>query len=87
MGKFLTLQFEARESAYQNGEYFRSGNRSGENFVLKKNTDPFDGDPVEMKFPEFPTLLYINATSRWEDLKKILQHESSEFSLLRHEEF
>jgi hypothetical protein len=50
--ELLTLQFEARESDYQNGEYFRAGSKAGEHFELKKNADPFDGDPVEMKFPE-----------------------------------
>ncbi|MCA0212764.1 MAG: hypothetical protein LCH79_06265 [Proteobacteria bacterium] len=85
--ELLTLQFEARESDYQNGEYFRAGNRTGEHFELKKNEDPFDGDPVEMKFPEFPTLLYINATSRSEELTKIVGHARGGFTLLRHEDF
>ncbi len=83
----LTLQFEARESDYQGGEYFFAGNKAGENFELKKNVDPFDGDPVEMKFPEFPTLLYINATSRSTVLKKIIAHSGGGFALLRDEEF
>jgi hypothetical protein len=85
--EILTLQFEARESDYQNGEYFRAGNKAGEHFELKKNTDPFDGDPVEIKFPEFPTLLYINATSRSEELTKVLGHARGGFTLLRHENF
>jgi hypothetical protein len=81
--ELLTLQFEARESAYQCGEYFRVGNRAGEHFKLKKNADPFDGDPVEMKFPEFPTLLYINATSRSEELREIVEHARGSFAFLR----
>ena len=84
--ELLSLQFEARESDYQNGEYFRVGNKAGEHFELKKNADLFDGDPVEMKFAEFPTLLYINATLRSEELKKILEHARSDFVLLRHED-
>ena len=63
------LQFEARESDYQNGLYFRAGKKAGEHFELKENVDLFDGDSMEMKFPEFPTLLYINATFRSEELK------------------
>ena len=50
--ELLTLQFVARESDYQSGEYFRAGDKAGEFFELKKNVDPFDGDPVEMKFPK-----------------------------------
>jgi len=42
---------------------------------------------VEMKFPEFPTLLYINATSRSEELTKIVGHARGGFTLLRHEDF
>ena len=83
----LTLQFQVRDSNYQGGEYFHAGNRDGENFELKKNMDPYDGDPVEMKFPNFPTLLYINATSRPDTLKKILGQARSGFTLLRHEDF
>ena len=85
--ELLTLQFEGRESAYQCGEYFRVGDKAGEHFELKKNADPFDGDPVEMKFPEFPTLLYINATSRSEELREIVEHARGGFALLRHEDF
>ena len=85
--ELLTLQFEARESTYQCGEYFRTGNRAGEHFELKKNADPFDGDPVEIKFPELPTLLYINATSRSEELREIVEHARGGFALLRHEDF
>lgn len=85
--ELLTLQFEARESDYQGGEYFHAGSMTGEDFELKKNVDPYDGDPVEMKFPEFPTLLYINATSRSEELRKIVEHARGGFALLRHEDF
>jgi len=85
--ELLTLQFEARDSDYQNGEYFRAGNKTGEHFELKKNADPFDGDPVEMKFPDFPTLLYINVTSRSEQLKDIVARARGDFILLRHEDF
>jgi len=85
--ELLALQFVARESDYQGGEYFHAGNLTGEDFELKNNVDPFDGDPVEMKFPEFPTLLYINATSRADALKKIMENANSGFTLLRHEDF
>lgn len=85
--EILRLEFEARESDYQSGEYFRAGNRVGESFELKKNLDPFDGDPLEMKFPEFSTLLYINATSRSSALKEIMERAGASFNLLRDENF
>jgi len=85
--ELLSLQFEARESTYQCGEYFRVGNRAGEHFEIKKNADPFDDDPAEMNFPEFPTLLYINATSRSDELREIMEHARGGFALLRDEDF
>ena len=81
------LQFEARESDYQNGLYFRAGKKAGEHFELKENVDLFDGDSMEMKFPEFPTLLYINATFRSEELKEVMGPARGGFTLLRHEDF
>jgi len=85
--KLLSLKFEGRVSDYQSGEYFLAGDKAGEYFELKRNLDPFDGDPAEMNFPEFPTLLYINATSRSKTLKEIVGGAQGEFSLLRHEDF
>ncbi len=85
--ELLTLQFESRESDYQGGEYFHAGSLRGEDFVLKRNVDPFDGDPVEMMFPEFPIILYINATSRSEELTKSMAPAGSDFVLLRNEDF
>ena len=84
--ELLTLQFEARESEYQGGEYFHAGCMIAESFELKRNVDPFDGDPVEMNFPEFPTLLYINESSRSEELIKSLALADRDFILLRHED-
>jgi hypothetical protein len=83
----LSMQFKTRDSDYQGGEYFHACNVAGEDFELKKNVDLYDGDPVEMKFPEFPTLLYINATARAQELKKIVEHTCGGFALLRYEDF
>ena len=85
--ELLTLQFEARESTYQGGEYFHTGSMTGEEFQLKENVDPFDDDPAEMNFPEFPTMLYINATLKSEELREIMEHARGSFALLRHEDF
>lgn len=84
--ELLTLQFEARESEYQGGEYFHAGCMIAESFELKRNVDPFDDDSVEMNFPEFPTLLYINESSKSEELIKSLALADRDFILLRHED-
>ncbi|WP_053199657.1 hypothetical protein [Herbaspirillum hiltneri] len=77
------IDFQARESAYQGGEYFIFGKRTEENFVLKRNVDPIDKEPVEMKFPEYPILLYVNDTPRSLDLQKRINQKASKFILLR----
>ena len=84
--ELLALQFEERESTYHGGEYFRAGNKAGEHFQLKENVDPFDDDPAEMNFPEFPSLLYISATLRSDELREIMEHSRGSFSLLRVED-
>jgi hypothetical protein len=80
--KDLMFSFEERESTYQGGGYYRFGSIGVEEFVLKSNVDPFDGEAVEQKFPEYPILLYVNMTSRSEKIGGLL---SEEFCLLRHE--
>ncbi|SRR6266481_969503 len=82
----LDVNFEARESTYQGGEYFVFGKRASENFVLKRNLDPIDGEPAEMKFPEYPILLYINDTLRSSDLQKKIDQNANKFILLKHQD-
>lgn len=81
----LALQFEARHSDYQGGEYFRAGSKDGEGFVLKQNVDPYDGEPVEACGSEFPTLFYVNATFRATALKAVMDLAGNAFVLLREE--
>lgn len=81
------VRFESRDSTYQGGEYFRYGDASAEHFVLKKNIDPFDGEPAEMKFPDYPILLYVNATIRSTELQDAIGRLQGDYRLLRHEDF
>jgi hypothetical protein len=84
----LKLRFEARESLYQGGAYFRATGEAAEHFDLKQNVDPFDGDPVESNFPSYPTLLYINSKSgRALELEATLDAKPREFFLLKREVF
>ncbi|MBM0280190.1 hypothetical protein [Pseudomonas chlororaphis] len=78
----LGFSFEERESSYQGGDYYKFGDKGEESFVLKRNVDPFDGEPVEQIFSEYPVLLYVDMTLRSEEIKSLL---STEFYLLRHE--
>ncbi|MCB2250283.1 hypothetical protein KTQ74_00150 [Pseudomonas chlororaphis] len=82
--KKLNLCFEERESSYQGGVYYKFVSDGAESFVLKGNIDPFDGDPVEQMFSDYPVLLYVDMTLRSEEIKSLL---SVGFDLLRHELF
>ncbi|UVM14409.1 hypothetical protein LOY42_13945 [Pseudomonas sp. B21-023] len=77
--------FEERESSYQGGIYYMLGGGDAENFVLKLNVDPFDGDAVEQNYSDYTVLLYINATDRSSALERVMRQAG--FKLLRHEVF
>ncbi|BCJ06921.1 hypothetical protein PRtIB026_A33340 [Pseudomonas sp. RtIB026] len=77
--------FEERDGSYQGGIYYMLGGGDAENFVLKLNVDPFDGDAVEQNYPDYTVLLYINATDRSSVLERVMRQAG--FKLLRHEVF
>lgn len=81
----LQFQFEERESDYHAGVYFLAGRKNGENFELKKNIDPFDGEPLEQDFPEHSALFFINATDRVDYIQTKLNQIKDHFVLLRNE--
>lgn len=80
----LGVIFEVRDSAYQGGVYYRFVGRDSENMVLKINVDPFDGEPAEVAFPQYPVLLYVNSTRRSSDLEEAIGR-CGVFELLRRE--
>jgi hypothetical protein len=59
----LGISMVVHESLYR-GEYYRSGDAGSENFILQKNVDPMDGEPVEPACEECGVLLYVNETDR-----------------------
>ncbi|MDY7574616.1 hypothetical protein [Actimicrobium sp. CCI2.3] len=81
----FNIKFEAHDSSYHEGDYFRSGKSINEHFILKRNVDPYDNEPVEISYSEYPILLYINDTLRSVDLKRKIDQKVSGFILLRHE--
>lgn len=80
----LNISFEGRDSSYQGGVYYKFGEKESEVFIVKRNIDPFDGEPVEKMFSDYPVLLYVDVTLRSEEIKSFL---GTEFNLLRHEFF
>lgn len=84
--EMLGVSLEERESSYQGGIYYVWGRSDSEHYVLKVNVDPFDEEPVEQDFSDFPVLLYINATERSSSIEEVVRKDSF-FKLLRHEVF
>ncbi|EMA3642301.1 hypothetical protein U2T78_003053 [Providencia stuartii] len=81
----LNIKFSERESDFQGGIYFISGNKTSENFILKNNIDPLDQEPVEIDYPEHIIILYVNDTDKAIAIKDALL-STNNFTLLRSEE-
>ena len=78
----LNIKFLPKDSLYQ-GEYYRYGEDGSENFLLKKNIDPLDGEPAELNFSNCSILLYVNHTERTTELNNLLNKDSLNIFLLR----
>lgn len=82
----LGIKFDARNGDYQGGDYFQCGRVGNENFILKRNIDPYDGEPAELKFPDQQILLYINNTPRSVELQTLIKQRVGSLTLLSHDE-
>lgn len=87
LSNILEIEFKEGSSDYHSGAYFRAGERGAENFELKINKDPFDGESLEQEFPDYSALFFINATARVDFLLAELDRIGEVFTLLRHENF
>jgi hypothetical protein len=83
--KALGLSMESHESLYRCGNYYRFGNDGEENFILQKNFDPFDNKWLEEEGEGLEVILYVNETSRAEEIERLLTERIPEITLLRRE--
>src|SRR5262245_5895732 len=83
--KALGLRMESHESLYRCGNYYRVGNDGEENFILQKNFDPFDNELLEGEDQELEVILYVNETSRAQEIERLLTERLPEITLLRRE--
>jgi hypothetical protein len=67
----LGIKLVAHESLYF-GDYYRLGRSLEEQFILRRNIDPFDSEPAELKFPQARILLYVDGTERPEEIETLL---------------
>lgn len=82
--KAIGIRFEAHNSSYL-GDYYRYGGSDSEHFVLQQNIDALDNEPIELDYPDFPVLLYVNRTSRSEELARLIDKLCDGVALLKHE--
>lgn len=81
----LKLALFLRDSSFH-GTYFCSDAAySSEQYLLKGNIDPLDGEPVEADYPEYKTLLYVNDPKNWDIVKERLTAPEAGMVHLRHE--
>jgi len=66
------IEFTAHESAYR-GVYHRSGPTGQEHFLLQPNYLTHEDEWIEEKHQEFPLLLYVNETTRPDEIDRLLQ--------------
>ncbi|WEJ98119.1 MAG: hypothetical protein P0Y59_14300 [Candidatus Sphingomonas phytovorans] len=84
--RLLACSFEERDSTYHAGTYYTFGDEAGEHFMLKENRDPFEDVPAEDSFPNSKLLLYVNETTRSDELQDALARGGDAIMLLRHED-
>lgn len=83
--KAVGILFEAHNSSYLGGNYYRCGVVDSEHFILQQNLDLVDNEPIEPEYSEFPVLLYVNRTKRPEELTRLITKLCDGVVLLRHE--
>jgi len=65
------------------GDYFRLDNKDGENFILKKNFDPYEEEVIEDDFQDYTVLFYVNRTVREGEIENMLIASIPGIQLLR----
>src|SRR5260221_11957057 len=76
----LGVKLVPHESLYL-GDYYL-GKLNEEEYQLRKNIDPIDGEPVDSRFPITGSLLYVNGTRRAPEIEKALMTQMPGVALL-----
>ncbi|UXI68548.1 hypothetical protein [Tahibacter amnicola] len=80
----LGITFALHESGFHGGEYFRFTADTDEEFILKNNIDDVEDEWAEPDFKASASLLYVDFTSRAEEVGRALAKVMS-LQLLRSE--
>lgn len=79
------IRLTAHESAYR-GAYYRSGPTGGEHFLLQPNYLAHGDEWIDEEHREYPVLLYVNETTRADEIDRMLQLETPFAVKLKHED-
>jgi hypothetical protein len=80
----LGVALAPHESSYI-GDYYL-GKLNDEDYQLRKNLDPIDGESVEGSLPSTGILLYVNGTQRASEIEKALKAQMPGVELLSRKE-
>lgn len=69
----LGVSLAAHESSYRCGDYYRYNDAGQEHFILQRNYDSFDDEWTVPEREDMPVLLYVNETSRADELRQRLE--------------
>ena len=78
----LGVHFMQHESSYL-GVYFRCGLAGEEHLVLRSNFNVVEAEWTEGNFQEFPTLLFVNESTRAKEIQAMLCSRIPRTQLLR----
>ena len=67
-----------RSGGYRGGDYLMSEKGGSEELILQRNFIPFDGDWMESQHQDFAFLLYVNETTRSDEVLRRLVHADVE---------
>jgi hypothetical protein len=83
----LGLMFEAHESSYKGGEYFRIVPREGEEFVIQSNNFLLDNEieVAEPDYSDYAAIFWVAWTERADELREELA-EINDLDFLRRKE-
>lgn len=79
----LAIKFNARESMYRCGLYYKYGDLQNENFILQMNYDSLHHEWTEEGHQDMSLLFYVSNTSRPDQIGIMLSRHLNEISLLR----
>ena len=74
VARLLEVEFELHDSDYLGGEYFRAAlptKELAEEIRVQRNLER--DEPMEPDFPEWPTLVYVEGTTRADEIEATLE--------------